>query len=52
MFDGTLGNYASNKYKIELLEGSQPYHAKRFHEETLKKELNRLINIEVLKRKH
>ena len=55
MFDGTLGTYTGSKYKIELQEGAKPYHAKAFpipriHEETLKKEVNRLVDIGVLKR--
>ena len=46
MFDGTLGDYTGSEYKIELLEGSKPYHAKPFpipkiHEETLKTKVNR-----------
>ena len=46
MFDGTLGNYTGTEYKIELLKGAQPYHAKPFpipkiYEETLKIEVNR-----------
>ena len=50
MFDGTLGNYACTEYKIELLEGAQPYHAKPFpipkiHEESLKTKFNRLVDI-------
>ena len=50
MFDGTLGNYASTEYKIELLEGAQLYHTKPFpiprvHEETFKTEVNWLVNI-------
>ena len=57
MFDGTLGNYTGTEYKIELLEGAKPYHAKPFpipkvHEETLKNEVNRLVKIGVLKRKN
>ena len=28
MFDCTLGKYTGTEYKIELLEGAQPYHAK------------------------
>ena len=45
MFDGTLGNYTSTEYKIELLEGAHPYNVKPFpipkvHEEILKTELN------------
>ena len=27
MIDGTSGNYAGTKYKIEVLEGAQPFHA-------------------------
>ena len=30
MFDGTLGNYTSTEYEIELLEGAQLYHSKPF----------------------
>ena len=57
MCDGTLGNYTGSEYKIELFEGEKLYHAKPFpipkkHEETLKTEVNRLINIGVLKRKN
>ena len=52
MFDGTLGNYTGTEYKIELLEGTQPYHVKPFpipnvHEETLKIEVNKLKSIGV-----
>ena len=54
MFDGTLGNYTGTKYKIELLEGALPYHSIPFpipkeHETTLKIEINRLVNMVVLK---
>ena len=57
MFDGTLGNYSSSEYKIVLLEGAKPHHAKPFptpkiHGETLKTEANRLINIGLFKRKN
>ena len=52
IFDGTLGSYTGSEYKIELLEGSKPYHAKPFpipkiQEETLKTDINRFINIGV-----
>ena len=55
MFDGILGNYTGTEYKVELLEGAQPHHAKSFpipkvHEETLKIEVDRLVKIGVLKR--
>ena len=53
----SLGNYTGTEYKIELLEGAQPYHTKLFpipkvHEDTLKKEVNRLVKIGVFKQKH
>ena len=57
IFDGTLRNYTGIEYEIELLEGAQPNHAKLFpilnvHEETLKTEVNRLVNTGVSKRKN
>ena len=57
MFDGILRNYNGDEYKIEILKGAKPYHAKPFpipkvHEEILKTELNRLVKIGVLKRKN
>ena len=30
MLDGTLGNYTGSEYKIDLLEGAKPYHARSF----------------------
>ena len=55
LFDGKLGNYTGSDYSIELKEDAKPYHAKPFpipkiHELTLKKEVNRLIKIGVLKK--
>ena len=55
MFDGTLGKYTGSDYTIELKEDAKPYHAKPFpipniHELTLKKEVNTLIKIGVLKK--
>ena len=55
MFDGTLGNYTSTEYKSQLLEQAQQYHAKPFpipkvHEETLRTEVNRFVNISVFKK--
>ena len=54
MFDRTLGDYTGSKYKIELQDNVKPYHAKPFlipkvHEKTLKKEVERLVKIGVLK---
>ena len=56
MSNGTLGNYTGTEYKIELLEGTWPYHVKLFpipkiQEETLKIEVERLVMNMVLKRK-
>ena len=55
MFDGTYGKYIGSDYAIELKEDAKSYHAKPFpipnsHEPTLKKEVNRLIKIGVLKK--
>ena len=57
MFDGTLGNCTGSEYKIELLEGAKPYYENSFsnpkiHKKSLKTEVNRLINIGVLKCKN
>ena len=30
MFDSILDNYTGPEYKIEILEGAKPYHAKPF----------------------
>ena len=54
MFNGTLGTYKGFNYKIELQEEVKPYYAKHFpiprvHEKTLRKEVNRLVKIGVLK---
>ena len=57
MFDGTLGKYTGSNDTIELKEDAKPYHAKPFpipkiHEPTLKKDIDRLIKIGVLKKIH
>lgn len=55
MFDGTLGAYTGCEYKIKLMEGIKPYHAKpypivpRVHKEIKKDEMERLVQIGVLK---
>ena len=55
MFDGTLGTYTGSTYKIELQDKNvKPFHARaypipRVHEATLKKEVERLIKIGVLR---
>ena len=55
LFDGTLGCWTHPDYKLELKPDAKPYHAKAFpvpkvHMETLKKEVERLCRIGVLKR--
>ena len=55
LFDGTLGRWTQPDYHIQLKPGVKPYHAKAFpvprvHMETLKKEVEHLCRIGVLKR--
>ncbi len=55
LFDGTLGRWTQPDYHIELKPDVKPYHAKAFpvprvHMETLKKEVERLCKVGVLKR--
>ena len=55
MFDGALGKYTGSTYKIKLKENVKPYHAKPFpilkvHKPTLKKEVERLVEIGVLRK--
>ena len=55
MFNGTLGKWIGEEYRVELKEGAEPYHARPFpvpraYEATLKLEVNRLVDIGVLKR--
>ena len=57
IFDGKLGNYTSTEYKIELLGGAQPYYDKpvsipKVQKETLKTEVDRLVNLGVLNHKN
>jgi hypothetical protein len=55
LFDGTLGNWNRPLISIELKEGATPYHDRPYpvaqvHKATLKKEINRLCSIGVLKK--
>ena len=55
LFDGTLGNWAIDPAKLELKESTKPYQGKlipvpHVHKEILKKEVNRLLNLNILKR--
>ena len=54
LFDGTLGDWDCNPVSLQLKEGAQPYHGRSFpipkkHVETLKKEIQRLCDLGVLK---
>ena len=55
MFDGQLGKWTGKPYDIELKPGVSPYHSRPFslpkcYEKTLRKEVERLCKIGVLKR--
>ena len=55
LFDGTLGELRTDPIDLELKPGSKPKHHKAFpvpriHEKTLKKELDRLCKIGVLRK--
>jgi hypothetical protein len=53
LFDDTLGVYAHRKFHIDLTPGAKPKHSRpyaipRIHLAAFKKELDRLVQIEVL----
>ncbi len=55
LFDGTLGQWTSQEYDIELKADAKPYHARAYpipkiHEQTLKQEVERLCKAGVLKK--
>ena len=55
LFDGSLGTWTGEPYNIELKPDVTPYHARAFpipkvHEQTLKMEVNRLVELGVLKK--
>ena len=50
MFDGTLGKYTGSNYTIELKEDVKPFPILKIHKLTLKKEVDRLVKIGVLKK--
>ena len=55
MFNGTLDNYKRSDYTIELKQDAKPYHAWPFptsniHQHTLKKEVQKLVKMQVLKK--
>ena len=54
LFDGTLGDWKTSPVSLKLKPGSKPYHGKAFpvpriHRDTLRKEVNRLEQLGVLK---
>ncbi|KAG7357555.1 reverse transcriptase RNA-dependent DNA polymerase [Nitzschia inconspicua] len=55
LFQGNLGEWPDEEVEIELLPNSSPYHCirpiriPRVHYETIRKEVNRLVSIKVLK---
>jgi len=55
LFDGTLGDWNRPPVSIELMEGAKPYHGRpnpipQIHKATLMKEINKLVDIGVMKR--
>ena len=55
LFDGSLGKWTGTPYSIDLKEGATPYHARAYpipkiHENTLRLEVDRLVELGVLKR--
>jgi hypothetical protein len=55
LFDGTLGKWKGEPYNIEIKPDATPYHARpfpipKFHENTLKLEIQRLCDLGVLKK--
>jgi hypothetical protein len=55
LFDGTLGRWNTKPVNLEIPPGEKPYHGKAFpipqvHEATLKKEVQRLVQLGVLER--
>ncbi len=54
LFDGTLGDWDTEPVSLKLKEGAKPYHGRPFptpkaHKETLKKEVQRLCELGILK---
>jgi hypothetical protein len=57
LFDGTLGDWNTTPVDFELQEDVKPFHARPFtvpkiHEETLRKEVDRLVALGVLEKKN
>ena len=55
LFDGTLGKWKLDPVDLDLKEGATPYHARpypipKFHADTLRMEVDRLVQIGVLRK--
>ena len=50
LFDGTIGRWKNELYEIDLKAGAQPYPIPKIHEKTLRMEVERLVQIGVLKK--
>ena len=54
LFDGNLGDWKTSPVHLELKEGAKPHHGRAFpvpriHRETLKKEVERMVELGILK---
>ena len=54
LFDGTLGDWDTAPVSLELKEGAKPHHGRpspvpRIHRKTLKKEVDRMVKLGILK---
>jgi len=55
LFDGTLGNWTGTELSIDLKPGAEPFHSHSYpipkvHEQTLRMEVDRLVQIGVLRK--
>ena len=55
LFDGTIGTWNMDRYKINLKDDARLYHGKAYtipktHEKALKNEVNRLVKIGILRK--
>ena len=55
LFDGTIGTWKMDRHKIKLKDGAEPYHGRPYqvpkaHERALRNEVDRLVEIGVLKK--
>lgn len=55
MFDGTLGTWKNSEYHIELRKDAKPYHGKPYtvpkaYEQVLRREVERLVSVGVLRK--